>query len=211
MAGFVKKMPEVGAGAVDIVAHICQRHQIEKVNLLCHAVSSNWRQRFATTRQRLDSLDECFAYKSIERIPISLSTREVSEMGVDGLTSMCEEVLSGGVVSMTSLVKSGLAHIPMMNLHPNDGVLLDDIVSFIKRAYPGMSGYLLSSGRHFHYYGDFLIDENGWRELFGNFLIAYDFVHPGYCGFRMFDGFSTLRLTAHSTYKPHVPKLVAVI
>lgn len=211
MRDFEKNSLELGADASHVVAHICQHYGIDEVKMLCHAASTNWRQRYTTTRQRLDNLEACLEYKIAERLPISLLTEQVFQLGTDGLTATCEATFGGSVMSMTSSVKNGSAHIPMMNLHPNEGVLIDDIVAFIRNIYPEKQGYLLSSGRHFHYYGDFLLDEPGWRELLGNFLIAYDFVHPGYCGFRLFDGFSTLRMTAHPIFKPHVPKLVAII
>ncbi|PHR18965.1 MAG: hypothetical protein COA37_18595 [Hoeflea sp.] len=202
---------DLGADASQVVAHICQRHEIKEVNMLCHPVSTNWRQRFTNTKQRLENLEACLEFKTAERQSINLLTEQVLKLGTDGLMATCEATFSGGVMSMTSLVKNGSFHIPMMNLHPNEGVLIKDILNFIRSIYPDKPGYLLSSGRHFHYYGDFLVNEAGWKELFGNFLIAYDFVHPGYCGFRIFDGFSTLRLTTHPIFKPHVPRVVAKI
>ncbi|MBC7283167.1 hypothetical protein [Hoeflea sp.] len=211
MRAFEAGALNLGADASQVVAHICRRHDIKEVIMLCHPASTNWRQRFTTTKQRLENLEACLEYKTAERQSVSLLTEQVSKLGTDGLMATCEAAFSGGVMSMTSSVKNGSFHIPMMNLHPNDGVLIEDILNFIRKIYPNKSGYLLSSGRHFHYYGDFMIDENGWRELIGNFLIAYDFVHPGYCGFRMFDGFSTLRLTTHPVFKPHIPRVVAAI
>lgn len=179
--------------------------------MLCHAITTNWRQRFTTARERMGNLDACLEYKVAGSRSISLSIDQILKLGTEGLTKTCGETYSGSVMSMTSLVKKGTAHIPMINLHPNEGVMISDIVAYVQRIYPGKRGYLLSSGRHFHYYGDFLVDEMGWREMLGYFLIAYDFVHPGYCGFRLFDGYSTLRLTAKSPHKPHVPKVVAII
>ncbi|QIE56100.1 hypothetical protein G5B40_11915 [Pikeienuella piscinae] len=211
MKDFGKSSLELGAEASRVVAHICHRQGVDEVTMLCHAASTNWRQRYTTTRQRLDNLEACLEYKVTKRQPINLLTEQVSQLGTDGLKSTCDTTFGGGVMSITSSVHHGIAHIPMMNLHPNEGVLIEDIVTFIRHIYPGRPGYILSSGRHFHYYGDFLVDESGWRELLGYFLIAYDFVHPGYCGFRLFDGYSTLRLTAQPPYKPHVPKLVATI
>lgn len=202
---------KLGADASQVVAHICQRHGIREVQMLCHPVSINWRQRFTTTNQRLENLEACLEYKVATRQRISLLTEQLSKLGTDGLMATCEAALSGSVISMTSSVKNGDLHIPMMNLHPSEGVLIDDILDFIRSIYPGNLGYLLSSGRHYHYYGDFLVDETGWRELLGNFLIAYDFVHPGYCGFRLIDGFSTLRMTTHPVFKPHIPRLVATV
>lgn len=206
-----RSVPSMGVEAMEVAKDILRTQEVNRVALMCHSASINWRQRFITTEQRLQNLDACLEYKNSKRALIELTVDEFNRLDTGDLNRMCQEELPDGVVSLVSRPDAKNPHIAMMNLHPSEGVMIDDVVKFIKKLWPNMEGYLLSSGRFYHFYGNALLDTSAWQEFIGNFLIAYDYVHPGYCGFRLIDGFSTLRLTSHPFYKPHVPKLVALV
>ncbi len=84
-----------------------------------------------------------------------------------------------------------------------------EVRSVIGRVTDDLPGYLLSSGRHFHYYGMQLLDSEAWIAFLAQFLMPCVLVSPRYIGHSMHRGFCALRLNAVPPHKPIVPVLVA--
>lgn len=86
-----------------------------------------------------------------------------------------------------------VGHLALMNLHPVEFSTTAQVRSAVDRVTDGMPGYLLSSGRYFHYYGTLLLDSEAWVGFLAQFL-----------------GFCALRLNAVPPHKPVVPEQVVV-
>jgi hypothetical protein len=71
-----------------------------------------------------------------------------------------------------------------------------------------LPGYLLRSGRYFHYYGVALLTPQEWLRFLASFLMPCTLVSPRYIGHSLHRGFCTLRLNAVPPLKPEIPQLV---
>ncbi len=101
-------------------------------------------------------------------------------------------------------------HIPMMNFHLEEDATEDDMCKGIEHICFEQKGVLLESGRYYHYYGDFLLDEKGWYKFLGEFLMPCVLVNPRYVGHALNDGYCSLRLTADFIHKPKIPTVIKI-
>ena len=97
-----------------------------------------------------------------------------------------------------------------MNFHPECGTTAD-IKRVVKLICGNNNGVLLESGRFYHYYGNYLLNQNEWTKFLANFLMPCIFVSPRYIGNRLYDGYCTLRLTAEQKYKPKIPQVIEIL
>jgi hypothetical protein len=113
-----------------------------------------------------------------------------------------------GAVSKVGLTGRRSAHIPMMDFvcvpSPRS---LDLLVRLLKDLRQGR-GYLLESGRSYHYYGFQLLTEEEWRVFLGKCLLMSGFTDDRYIGHQLADGHCVLRLSS-GTLKSSVPTVVA--
>jgi hypothetical protein len=187
---------------------ISYHHTISSVCLIRHEVQLNWGQKYDSTGRILTHFDEAL----IQEIPL-----EVKNLSVEMFLALHQsDFLSEGhqVWSFTSrvqLVDGTYRHIPMMNFHPLEQVSLDSITEFVQLSEPAQKGVLLESGRYFHYYGYSLLDQDEWLQFNARFLMPMILVRSRYIGHRLRDGYSTLRLSNDSQYKPLVPHVVRII
>ncbi|MBI1805632.1 MAG: hypothetical protein HYR76_01120 [Ignavibacteria bacterium] len=192
--------------ALIVIQSIVEHHvEIVSLQLIAHTVGLNWRQRYATSKLQLSNLESAFYQdKPLQRL--NYQREEFRNLSLDNLP----EVESHVVWSMTSKVLCSDAqfrHIPMMNFHPTFGSLLD-IIKAIRLVCGTEPGFLLASGRYFHYYGNFLLNEREWEKFLASFLMPCCLVSPRYIGNRLLAGECTLRLTTNAMYKPVIPRVV---
>lgn len=195
---------EIGQTALDVCKTIVESQpMITQVFLLEHEVEVNWRQKYASPKDKAAKLIESFEHTP----PLSTKCYARSQF----LKAVLPPLPSNHVWSMKSQVitTAGPRHIPMMNFHP-EGVGLETIEEALRYIVGDERGVLLESGRHHHYYGNFLFDNEGWRKFVAEFLMPTVLVSPRYAGHRLFEGYCTLRLTADATYKPKVPSVVSI-
>ncbi|MBS3091287.1 hypothetical protein J4217_02470 [Candidatus Pacearchaeota archaeon] len=115
------------------------------------------------------------------------------------------------VYSLTSKVSCNdgkTKHIPMMNFHSTSTA---NIKLALEHICGQRKGAILNSGRFFHYYGDFLLDENEWTNFMAEFLMPNVLISPRYIGHRLHDGYCTLRLTSDERYKPNIPRVIEIL
>jgi hypothetical protein len=98
-----------------------------------------------------------------------------------------------------------------MNLHPEGLDGIESLVRAIREITDGVSGYLLGSGRYFHYYGRRILRSEEWIRFLAQFLMPCFIVSPRYVGHSLFQGFCAVRLTSAAPYKSTVPTLLTVI
>jgi hypothetical protein len=193
----------------DIAKTIVESHpQINQVQLIAHSAQINWRQLQSTNQSK--SKDILGALHQERPNTILLTERsDFLNMSIDELVG-----LNHGVWSITSKVvlrDDSIAHLPMMNFHPEDGVTIEDIEALIKAISGNKPGVILSSGRYFHYYGNYLLSPSEWKSFMSKFLMPCVFVSPRYIGHRLQDSYATLRLTSDARFKPTIPYAIKLL
>ncbi|MDP3998303.1 MAG: hypothetical protein Q8P89_01645 [bacterium] len=128
----------------------------------------------------------------------------------DKLYKMTDGLKDGYVLSVLSKVvlnRNKTLHMPMMDFSrgPDE---LSYIVRFLKEA-GYANGVILFSGRSFHYYGNYLMDDKEWRNFLGDCLLS-GLADLRYIGHREKDNHGILRLSSCSL-RPRVPKVVKVL
>lgn len=181
-----------------------------RVELIVHESRLNWRQRHATIRERVRNLPQGLLQDGpfCGQLVGLGNFEEAFELIVDQVDGL-------DVVSVSSrLFDHGgnfIGHLAIMNLHPDglDGV--DAVVAAVAATTEHIPGYLLSSGRYYHYYGKRLLTGGEWQRFLARFLMPCVLVSPRYIGHSLFRGFCTVRLTSARPYKPTVPRVVSVM
>jgi hypothetical protein len=133
------------------------------------------------------------------------------ELSVEG-EELNEQLLQSVATSITSRVwnEAGhqVGHLALMNLHPVGFYDLSEIRAAVRLVDDGSAGYILDSGRYFHYYGRRFLDLPASLKFLSQFLMPCVLVSPRYIGHSLYRGFCTLRLNAAPPFKPVVPVLV---
>ncbi|MBN1630052.1 MAG: hypothetical protein JW990_09825 [Thermoleophilia bacterium] len=101
-----------------------------------------------------------------------------------------------------------VGHLALMNLHPVGFDDAHELSEAVRLVVDGTSGYLLSSGRYFHYYGQRLLSVPDWPRFLSQFLMPCVLVSPRYIGHSLYRGFCSLRLNAAPPAKPVTPSLI---
>jgi hypothetical protein len=180
------------------------------VELIRHRVDHNWRQRYPTAREKVLALRESLIHEGHH------TRRLVAPGDPDGLlTELDSATREGLALSVTSRVwrEDGrlAGHLALMNLHPegfNDVTELREAIPLITNRLPG---YLINSGRHYHYYGRRLLPEEDWPRFIAEFLMPCTVTSPRYIGHSIERGFCSLRLNAVPPQKPVIPRLACTI
>ena len=202
----------IGQDAFNVCKVIIRKQPIIQVRLIAHDVGLNWSQEYKTCVGRKKNILNAFSYTYATRRSYVLNREEFLNSELKYLKNKIID--SNEVLSITSrvLTSEGIyLHIPMMNFHPENGFGVNEIIFCIQYLYPKTEGALLNSGRFYHYYGNYLLTQLEWEAFIGSFLIPFHLIHPGYAGYRLMDGFSTLRLTAEPNYKPQIPIVFRVL
>ena len=192
----------IGASPIDVFTHIVRINpQITKVNL--------WR----------------YVYKPVQfqepgQNPIWLTRDELFQgQRLKGLIDGLPEDAQIGVFSKVLLESGEFAHIPMMDFNQDkteQGLRL--VVERLKKARVSR-GWVLETGKSYHYYGSQLLTELGWVDFMGTCLLT-SVVHsrenieqvadPRYIGHSLRRGGCVLRITTQASkkFKPEVAAFI---
>jgi len=112
-----------------------------------------------------------------------------------------------GITSRISTQQKGEMHIPMMDFHcaissKNLGIL-SELLSETGQEH----GFILESGRSYHYYGKEVLTRDQWIGFLGKCLLMKNFVDERYVGHQLVDRHCVLRLST-SPRKPVIPSVV---
>jgi len=181
-----------------------------QVELIAHESKRNWRQLHPTARDQVKNLQEGLIHDG----PLHGRLTRIDSLEEE-VELMAAQIDEPDVVSVTSRLfdhdGNFVGHTALMNLHPEGFDDVDSIVRAIREITAGMPGYLLSSGRYYHYYGCQILHSNEWRRFLAQFLMPCVMVSPRYIGHSLFQGFCAVRLTAADPHKPSVPTLLMVV
>lgn len=195
-----------------VVAEIVQSNfPIEALTLVAYQESLNWRE----LSQAAGSLELPLLRKGLEqdsspRILTTISREEASEENLRDIAQNLGENRLLGVCSKVTLAGGKSAHIPMMDFMCDISTRnLDMLARLIEDLRQGQ-GYLLESGRSYHYYGSRLLTEEEWRAFLGKCLLMSGFSDDRYIGHQLVDGHCVLRLSSGKS-RSHVPAVVAEV
>lgn len=179
-----------------------------RLEFIRHDVGLNWRQSHETPRQRIDGVQDALVHDgpfSGDRVRV----RKLSRFLAASLNSPLTNALS-----VTSRVwdASGrhVGHLALMNLHPEGFRNVAELRKVVDQVANGMPGYLVSSGRYYHFYGRQLLAAKEWLDFLARFLMPCVLVSPRYIGHSLHREFCTLRLNAVPPFKPVFPTLAGV-
>lgn len=179
-----------------------------RIELIKHRNRRNWREHHPGPRAKIRHLGAGLAHEG------PFAGRLVALSGLEPeLRLMAAGLDPLDVVSVTSRLfdpaGAFLGHLAIMNLHPEGFDDLDTLLGAIAEVTSGIPGYLVASGRYYHFYGRVVLADPDWLDFLVGFLMPCVLVSPRYIGHSLFRRFCTVRLTAARPYKPTVPTLLA--
>ncbi|HEU5155538.1 MAG TPA: hypothetical protein VFU43_00955 [Streptosporangiaceae bacterium] len=177
------------------------------LEFIMHTVGLNWRQRYISLRQRVEALDEALVSERAESMLIAIN----DEAGILRLFETAER--QRRALSVASRVwetrQKFSGHLALMNLHPEGYLDESELSKAVLRVSGGIPGYLLESGRYYHFYGARLLDQEEWLDFVGRFLMPCTLVSPRYVGHSINRRYCALRLNSVPPYKPSMPRLIS--
>lgn len=196
--------------AFEVVAQIVDSNpDVQSLSLVTYQEGPNWPGLFPTEKDNaLPMLLKGLHQDRGERIFSKLSRKEISADRVRGVAHGLRHDQLLGVVSRVTFAQGETRHIPMMDFmctpSPKN---LDVLIRLITELRLGQ-GFLLESGRSYHYYGLALLTEHTWPAFLGKCLLMYGYVDDRYIGHQLVDGHCVLRLSA-GELKKKIPRVVA--
>lgn len=160
-----------------------------------------------------------FSYYSYKRDTIedirSVFTVDAKNVDDDYLVNICKATPLGHNLAFHSTVyfKNGdIKHIPMVDLATRGIGVISKVLNVLPSELASQMVWY-ESGRSFHGYGTFLIQQDAWVKLMGRFLLVnqpqqHAVVDPRWIGHRLIAGYSALRWTKNTEDYIQVPKLV---
>jgi hypothetical protein len=194
--------------AYEVAAHVIRSNpEIESATLVTYTEGPNWGDLPDAEKRTLSSLVKGIRQDTGERVFSKVPAARVS---ADALRIMAEGLGVGellGLVSTVELYDGRSAHIPMMDFVCGPSAQnLTSITHLLKEMRKGV-GFLLESGRSYHYYGAELLTDEEWRQFIGKCLLMFGYVDDRYIGHQLVDGHCVLRLSA-GRLKSRVPAVV---
>jgi len=190
--------------ALPVPAQDCQ------VELIQHAVGTNWRQQNPQARDQVLALSESLIHSG----PFSGKLVGISDLAgrlPAELLSASQRRLALSVTSRIWCERRLVGHIALMNLHPEGFSDLDELARGVSAVVHGRPGQLVRSGRYYHYYGHGLLSEQEWLDFVAQFLMPCTLVSPRYVGHSLIRRFCALRLNAVPPHKPETPLVVSAV
>jgi hypothetical protein len=179
------------------------------LEFVMHSVGLNWRQRYISPRQRIQALDEALTYEQARSTLVTINDqKEIFRL----FETAERRQLALSVTSRVWDMQQNFAgHLALMNLHPEGYRGESDLAKAVLRVSGGIPGYLLKSGRFYHFYGAQLLNHEDWLDFIGHFLMPCTLVSPRYIGHSINRRYCTLRLNSVPPYKPIIPHLVSAL
>ena len=182
---------------------------VESLSLVTYHEGPNWRDLAQPAQSNgLRTLLKGVQQDQGGRILTKLLRKEVSAEGLRALAQSVPAHKLLGVVSRVPLAGGGSGHIPMMDFMCVPSTRNREVLTSLFREIGQKIGYLLESGRSYHYYGAEILTDEEWRVFLGKCLLMFGYVDDRYIGHQLVDGYCVLRLSA-GKLKSSVPRVVA--
>jgi hypothetical protein len=198
--------------AVELVEEIVRMNPaIDSLNLVVYEEAPNWRDTpIALDDAGMDFLIRGLQQDRAERTMTSLSRCEVFPKY---LYQIAERLPSGkllGLQSNVSLASGAQTQIPMMDFMCSPSPRNMERLTRLLQSLGMGKGFLLESGRSYHYYGTRLLTETEWRVFLGKCLLMTGCADERYIGHQLVNGYCVLRLSS-GRLKDRTPIVVAEI
>lgn len=196
--------------AFDVVASVIESNPIlDCLTLVTYTEDVNWGERHGANRGTKTTVAlEGVRQDRNARILTKVSRSEFSTELLRGLAQSLPGYQLLGVTSRVSLVGGEEAHIPMMDfscaVSAENSAILVQLLQDLRNG----NGFLLQSGRSYHYYGLRLLNESEWRIFLGKCLLMSGYSDDRYIGHQLVDGYCALRLSS-GKLKALIPTVVA--
>lgn len=141
----------------------------------------------------------------------NMQTLSTSALALTQLRAIETSLTSDKVLAVASKVKCAdgtIRHIPLIDFHCPDNPITRGLVVELLNVL-GLRGYLLASGKSFHFYGVDLFAENEFASFMGRILLFSPIVDRAWIAHQLIEGQAALRLSSRPGYGTS-PKLVAV-
>ncbi|MBU1098553.1 MAG: hypothetical protein KKB34_18900 [Bacteroidetes bacterium] len=196
---------------IDIIRLLIDFHNLNsgKFTLIEHSVGINWRVANRSTISKITNIEEgLIQHKPIQEIIISGKDIINASFNPSSILLVKENVIS---LSSKIKLKRKTHHLAIMNLHPDDDINYTMMLKMLRVVTNYMPGYLLKSGRYYHFYGNDLLNMKQWHKFMAQFLMPTLIVSPRYIGHCIYRGYAALRLTTNNDFKPHCPDLCDIL
>jgi len=197
----------MGSNCIDVVRLLIDVNSLQSCDftLIEHSVGINWRVTNSTTRTKIANIEEgLIQHKPIQELIVP--AREIVNECFNPCNLLNDKE---NVISISSKIKMDKTtyHLPMMNIHTEPDVNYTDMLKVLRAVTGNMPGYVLKSGRYFHFYGNCLLSIEQWHKFIAQFLMPTLIVSPRYIGHCLYRGYAALRITTNKEFKPRCPDL----
>ena len=188
-------------GAIELVAEIVRANRaIDSLNLVVYEEAHNWRD----TPIPLDDAGIDFLILGLQQDPgeraiINLSRCDVSVKNLKQIADNLPASKLLGLQSNVAIAGDGQAQIPMMDFMCSPSPRNKERLTCLLQSLCMGKGFLLESGRSYHYYGMRLLTEMDWRAFLGKCLLMTGCADERYIGHQLVNGYCVLRLSSGSS------------
>lgn len=120
------------------------------------------------------------------------------------------ELAEGNMLVLSSRVELRTGerrHIPMLDFHVPSNPHNEELATLIAKALDPKGGYILGSGKSYHFYGKSLLDEGALPAFLGNALLFCPFIDRAWVAHQLIEGACGLRISQKPGGGP-IPKLL---
>ena len=198
--------------AVELVAEIVRMNPaIDSLNLVVYEEAPNWRDMpIALDDAGIDFLILGLQQDRGQRTIKSLPRCEVFPKNLNQIADHLPTGKLLGLQSNVSLASGAQAQIPMMDFMCSPSPCNIERLTRLLQSLRMGRGFLLESGRSYHYYGTRLLTEAEWSTFLGKCLLMTGCADERYIGHQLVNGYCVLRLSS-GRLKDRTPIVVAEI
>jgi hypothetical protein len=196
--------------AFGVVARVVDSNpRVESLGLVIYHESPNWRD----LPQAEQGADLPFLLRGLqqdrgERIQTTLQRREISAESLQALAANLPGHRLLAVISRVGLAGGKSGQIPMMDFKCPPTQKNQEVLTRLLHELQNGRGWLLESGRSYHYYASRILNDEEWKVFLGKCLLMSGYVDDRYIGHQLVDGHCVLRLSS-GKLKARSPKVVA--
>ncbi len=197
--------------AYEVVAQVVDSNpRIESLSLVIYHEGPNWRD---SPQAEPGAADFPFLLQGLqqdrgERLQKKFLRSEISLEKLRALAASLPDYRLLAVISRVGLASGEAGQIPMMDFKCPPSPKNQEVLTRLLHELQNGQGWLLESGRSYHYYGSRILNGEEWKIFLGKCLLMSGYVDDRYVGHQLVDGHCVLRLSA-GKLKPTSPKVVA--
>ena len=197
--------------AHDVVLRIVEsENDIQSILAVIYHEGVNWLDHAAQQKgfqPTADALTKAVQQDSRPRNVVEIDRARV----LNGYLNRVQQQLSHGqllgILSVVNVANRERKHIPMMDFRCEISAQNEQLLRQLLPRIGQQHGFLLNSGRSYHFYGMQLLSSDDWRKFLGKCLLLRNFVDERYVGHQLVDGHCVLRISA-SPVKRTIPAVV---